>query len=209
MAVSPAPAQEQLSLKSLPQDPFLPIEGPFGPTFLDTEACVCALRATPGGDTVGWQCLGNSTQGVYTTTGGKWFDAQTGGQAGVNGSVSDATNPPDMGKPQFYDSSRRQFVQIGADTKTNLDIFSTACTGENQTTFSTAFYRAAAQLDQNKIPDDALPCYRPGAIPMQIQEAESWIKDGCNLGFLCMPCRRRLVSFLFNARRLFNRAVLR
>ncbi|KAK2609186.1 hypothetical protein QQS21_002268 [Conoideocrella luteorostrata] len=179
------PQLQQFSLKSLPQDPFLPIQGPFGPSFLDTEACICALQATPGRDAVGWQCLGNSTQGVYTTTGGKWFHPQGRPAGGVNGSVSDASSPPDTSKPQFFDSSSRQFVSIGADTKTNLDIYSRACTGKNQTTFSTAFYRAAAQLDENKVPIDAAPCYRPGAIPLQIQEAESWTKDGCNLGFLC------------------------
>lgn len=76
-------------------------------------------------------------------------------------------------------------MAIGANTKTNLDVFSKACTGKNQTTFTTAYYRAVREIADNKLPVDAAPCYRPGAVPLQIQSADSWVKDGCNLGFLC------------------------
>lgn len=175
----------ELSVASLPQDPFLPVDGPFGPAFLDTEACICALRRAPLQNQVGWQCLGNKTELVYTTTRGKWFPA-TGGSINVNSSVSDAQNPPDTTRPQVFDITKGAFQSIGSND-TRLDIFSNACTGQNQTTFSTAYYRSVTALANNAVPVDAAPCFRPGAVPLQIQAADDWLQSGCLPGFLCRP----------------------
>ena len=176
-----------ISTGDLPQDPFLPVEGPYGPSFLDTEACVCAWRNLPAGSNPAWQCLGNSTQGVYTVSTGKWFNALGGGGGGaVNGSVSDASHPPDTTRPLVFDPGAGA-LQSAGDEK-SLSVYDKACTGHNQTTFSTAFYRAAAELAAGDTPVDAAPCFRPGAIPAQIQSVDSWQKDGCNPGFLCTSC---------------------
>lgn len=205
--MNPLQQFNQLTLASLPQDPFLPIDGPFGPAFLDTEACICALRAAPIDNTIGWQCLGNKTQLVYTTTGGKWFHPKGSGIVNINSSVSDAQFPPDTSKPQIFDPSQG-FVAINNNSKTDLDIYSKACTGRNQTTFTTAYYRAVAEIAENKLPVDAAPCYRPGAVPLEIQPADSWIKDGCNLGFLC-KARYPVVSHMLRRRQDSSRLLQR
>ncbi|KAK8069856.1 ABC transporter G family member 24 [Apiospora phragmitis] len=166
----------------LPQDPYFPQFPPRGPVFLDTEACLCALRRTdptrPKG--VAWQCIGNQTQGVYNVTTGKWFaPLHDGAEAG--GRVDDASNGPDTAKPLRWDRDNKSFFPVDDA----MSVYDKACTGQNQTTFSTAFYRAAEQQRNKKPMVDAAPCWREGAMPMQIQTVESWQKDGCSEGFLC------------------------
>ena len=174
--------------EDLPQDPFLPQETPTGPTFLDTGACVCALQL-PGAnsDSVAWQCIGNQTQGVYTATTGKWFASLHGGTED-DGAIHDASNGPDTTKTLAWDRKRGSFVDADAG---RLSVWDRACTGENHTSFSTSFYRAAQQLKDEKPPVDAAPCWRPGAVPLKIQSAEEWVNEGCKEGFLCKSCTLR------------------
>ncbi|KAK8054020.1 ABC transporter (ATP-binding-cassette) [Apiospora saccharicola] len=166
----------------LPQDPYLPQFPPTGPAFLDSEACLCALRRPePKDSKLAWQCIGNQTQGVYKVTTGKWFaplhdSTQTGGR------IDDASNGPNTANALRWDRGNKSFFP--ADN--SLGVYDRACTGQNQTTFSTAFYRAAEEQRNDKTMVDAAPCWRPGAVPIQIQTLESWQKDGCNEGFRCM-----------------------
>lgn len=131
---------------NLPQDPFFPHETPTGPSFLDTLACLCALQSTPdpnGNGNVAWQCIGNQIQGVYQVTTDKWFNSLHGGSNATNLSIDDASNPPITSEALVWNSSNNTLVPA-----TDLDALSPydeACTGQNQTTFSTAFYRAAAE----------------------------------------------------------------
>ncbi|KAK7931561.1 hypothetical protein PG985_002273 [Apiospora marii] len=166
----------------LPQDPYFPQYPPTGPAFLDTEACLCALRRPePKSSNVAWHCIGNQTQGVYKVTTGKWFAALH-EEAQAGGRVDDASNGPDTAKALRWDGGSEPFSPAD-DT---LGPYDKACTGHNQTTFSTAFYRAAEEQRNNKTMVDAAPCWREGAVPIQIQTLKSWQDHGCSEGFLCM-----------------------
>lgn len=165
----------------LPQDPYFPQFPPTGPTFLDSEACLCALRHPgPKSPNVAWQCIGNQTQGVYKVTTGKWFAALH-DEAQAGSRVDDASNEPNTAKALRWDRGNESFFP--ADDR--LSVYDRACTGQNQTTFSTAFYRAAEQQRTNKTMVDAAPCWREGAVPIQIQSVEAWQEEGCSEGFLC------------------------
>ncbi|KAI1812399.1 hypothetical protein GGS20DRAFT_23536 [Poronia punctata] len=191
-------------MKEAPQDPFLPKEPAYGPSFLDTEACLCSLRdLSPGGgfdiddstdeDAGGknrrqtssvepaWQCIGNQTQGVYTVTTGKWFRSEGDG-ARIDGPIYDSSNGPDLSHALMWDSRSDELVAARAEKFT---LFDKACTGINHTTFSTAFYRAYEETKADELPVSAVPCYRPGGIPIEIQDEKSWAKSGCPEGFLC------------------------
>lgn len=172
-----------LDWSRLPQDPFYPQNPPQGPSFLDTEACLCALQSSPNanGQDSAWQCIGNQTEGVYVTTNGKWFRPQT-AQGRTDLPIHDASNGPDTSEPLMWNSGSESFV--AADAK-SLSPYDAACTGKNRTSFSTTFYSAVADINANKTPIAAAPCYRLGAIPLQIQTLESWQSQGCNPGFLC------------------------
>ncbi|KAI1141292.1 hypothetical protein F5Y05DRAFT_371952 [Hypoxylon sp. FL0543] len=168
----------------VPQDPFWPQDEILGPAFLDTQACLCALRGTDhvrAGEGK-WQCIGNQTQGVYAVTTGKWFNNVGGGNLQSNLAISDATNTPDLSKPLMYSNNTRSLVDV---VPSELSVWDQACTGENQTTFSTSYYRAAKQAERGDTPVDAAPCWRPGAYPIQMQNVTSWQVQGCNEGFLC------------------------
>ncbi|KAI5919668.1 hypothetical protein F4810DRAFT_478443 [Camillea tinctor] len=180
-----------LSRGSLPQDPYYPQESEYGPSFLDTGACLCSLRPLQSTEVnngsgnsnqdAAWQCIGNQTQGVYTVTTGKWFNSLHGGN-NVSLPIYDASNGPDTSKALTWDSGSSTLVDANTNSLTPYD---QACTGHNQTTFSTSFYRAAAAMDAGETPVDAAPCWRPGAVPIQIQTIESWQQEGCREGFLC------------------------
>ncbi|KAK7756234.1 hypothetical protein SLS62_001828 [Diatrype stigma] len=149
-------ANNQLSMYgSFPQDPYYPQSTPQGPTFLDTQACVCALRDGPGQSITEakWQCIGNQTDGVYVTTGGKWFNGANGGSA-VDLPIYDASNPPDTNTPLMYNANSGSLEAVDL---TQLNVWDKACTGKNQTTFSTAFYRAAAEQSRDETPVDGAP----------------------------------------------------
>ncbi|KAM5348133.1 hypothetical protein ACJ41O_007957 [Fusarium nematophilum] len=170
----------------LPQQPFFPAVEPDGPTFLDSEACVCALQPLPSSAKdlagAGWQCIGNQTQGVYNVTSGKWFKAVH-GKGRINLPMNDASNGPDTDEELTWDSKSRSLKPL--TDKKRLSVYDRDCTGKNQTTFSTSFYRSMKQLQRDQLPWDSAPCWRPGAMPLQLQGVDSWLKDGCKEGFLC------------------------
>ncbi|KAF4808228.1 ABC transporter G family member 25 [Colletotrichum siamense] len=167
----------------LPQDPYLPQVDPEGPSFLDTAACLCALRTTGDSNSdAAWHCIGNQTQGVYTTNSGKWFPTVNGGSA-VDGKVDDLSNGPDTNKPMRLNSgSLTDLTNDGG-----LSVYDQACTGTNRPSFSATFYAAWSEIQSNQQPKSAAPCYRPDgqAVPIRIVEADDWNANGCAPGFLC------------------------
>ncbi|KAK0610160.1 hypothetical protein B0T17DRAFT_500903 [Bombardia bombarda] len=179
----------QLDLSALPQDPFLPQDQPLGPTFLDTEACLCHVQATPDstkalqkGERL-WRCFGNQTEGALLHRTGKWFRTtkRDTGTTAYQLPIRDPYYPAVTGEPFRFDNASQALV-AGTD---GLSVWDAACTGENQTTFSAAFYQAVDQQNRNELPIEAAPCWRPGAVPMQIQEVSDWQSKGCSEGFLC------------------------
>ncbi|KAI1263305.1 hypothetical protein F5Y18DRAFT_395312 [Xylariaceae sp. FL1019] len=192
-------AELNFLIKSGPQDPFFPQEAEYNPAFLDTGACLCALQTIPGGDSpddtgvneelgqrasgdgyASWQCIGNQTQGVYQVTTGKWFPSLHGGSK-VNLPIYDASNRPNTTTAYTWQHDDG-FVKADPE---KLSVYDKACTGQNDTTFSTAFYRAYEQNNAGEIPVDAAPCWRPDAYPIAIQNASLWEGVGCLEGFLC------------------------
>ncbi|ORY57830.1 uncharacterized protein BCR38DRAFT_461094 [Pseudomassariella vexata] len=170
------------------QDPYYPRETTLeGPVFLDTEACLCALQETPaeGRDAV-WQCIGNQTQEVYEVSvgKGKWFKSVHGGNK-VDLPYNDASNPPNTNEPLKYDSKEKALVPLD-DDDSSLTIYDKACTGINQTTFTTAYLRAFDSLSRKEYPlGDVGPCWRPGAVPIPLVNESFWQSNGCPDGFLC------------------------
>ncbi|KAF7531126.1 hypothetical protein G7054_g9181 [Neopestalotiopsis clavispora] len=173
-----------LDASDLPQDPYYPQSDPDGPTFLDTGACVCALQTLPPADSdvAAWQCIGNQTQDVYVATTGKWFKTFNNNN-NVDLPIYDASNGPDNSTTYRWDDDKAQLVKL--TDQSSLTGYDRACTAVNQTTFSTAFYRAADEIARNVTPVDAAPCWRPGAVPIQLQNLTSWESNGCLEGFLC------------------------
>ncbi|KAJ6780436.1 hypothetical protein PWT90_07950 [Aphanocladium album] len=168
----------------LPQDPFLPLFELSGPVFLDTQACFCALRDVELGqdkDAVAWQCVGDQNK-AYNTLDGKWFPTKN-EKKDISEFFNDASNPPDITKPLFFNNSTRDLVDL-KDVK-SLGVYNGACTGKNNTLFSQSIYEANQQLNDGKYPISGAPCFQPGAIPLKIQYADSWQKNGCSEGFLC------------------------
>lgn len=148
-------ANQLLAYGTMPQDPYYPQSEPQGPTFLDTEACVCALRESPAqGSEVKWHCIGNQTDGVYTSTGGKWFDTMNGGGSGVNLPINDASNPPNPEAPHTFNPDSQTLEDVDP---ARLNVWDTACTAVNHTRFSTTFYRAAAEQSRDEQPISAAP----------------------------------------------------
>lgn len=175
---------KEFTSDQLPQDPFFPTIDLFGPIFLDTEACFCALRHAKldvGKETVAWQCVGDQTR-AYETLEGKWFPTKDGNQD-IPEDPNDGSNPPDRGRPLFYDPAAKDLVDLR--NPATLGVYNGACTAVNNTKFSQSIYEAYDQLDSNQYPISGAPCFRPGAIPLKIQNADSWGKDGCSPGFLC------------------------
>ncbi|KAI0509660.1 hypothetical protein F5B22DRAFT_308113 [Xylaria bambusicola] len=180
-------------LKSAPQNPYLPRESSYGPSFLDSSACLCSLRQVEQAEgeeeddrkradsnDAAWQCIGNQTQGVYEVTTGKWFESLHGGSK-VNLPIYDASNGPDTSKALTWDTKKKAFVDADLDGLTPYD---RTCTAINQTTFSTSFYRALAEKEAGDTPTSAASCWR-GTIPVEIQNVTNWDSNGCPSGFLC------------------------
>ncbi|KAM0297798.1 hypothetical protein HYE67_003282 [Fusarium culmorum] len=177
----------------VPQQPFLASEAPRGPTFLDTTACLCSLRALPGQNKLAeanaafdngqaaWQCIGNQTQGVYNVTSGKWYKAKN-AKGSLKLPMEDDSNPP-VGKDLVWDSKSKSLEPL--EDKNTLTVYDRDCTGTNRSSFSTSFYRATHQQLNDQLPYDAAPCWRPGALPLQLQNISSWQNEGCREGFLC------------------------
>ncbi|KAK7227612.1 hypothetical protein V2G26_015615 [Clonostachys chloroleuca] len=174
---------EGFSKENLPQLPFLPQETLRGPAFLDTGACLCALQNPLSEDAkdAAWQCIGNRTEGVYEVDTGKWFDAIP-DPTNIHGLIFDDFNKPNTNKTLVVVDGK---FQESKPNSTQFSIYDQACTGTNHSTFSTAYYRAVEAKSRNKTAVDAAPCWRPGALPIQIQIAESWLTNGCQEGFYC------------------------
>ncbi|KAM0368466.1 hypothetical protein ACHAPK_006983, partial [Fusarium culmorum] len=153
----------------VPQQPFLASEAPRGPTFLDTTACLCSLRALPGQNKLAeanaafdngqaaWQCIGNQTQGVYNVTSGKWYKAKN-AKGSLKLPMEDDSNPP-VGKDLVWDSKSKSLEPL--EDKNTLTVYDRDCTGTNRSSFSTSFYRATHQQLNDQLPYDAAPCWRP------------------------------------------------
>ncbi|KAK4203485.1 hypothetical protein QBC40DRAFT_219430 [Triangularia verruculosa] len=171
------------------QVPFLPLHPPLGPTFLDTEACLCRREPNPAtsvdhAESLLWRCSGNQTVADVDVTTGKWFkpinkDEDT--QIVLQLPLNDGSNPPLREHPMRWDSESSSLIP-GTE---GLSVWDQACTGENRTSFSTSYYRAAAQRDNAEVPVDAAPCWRPGAVPLRLQDVNEWQTKGCLPGFLC------------------------
>ncbi|KAL6719027.1 hypothetical protein ACLMJK_003262 [Lecanora helva] len=179
LPMSPFPAS------SLPQDPFYPRSLPEGPVFLDSQACVCALRSPSDSDDVAWRCLGNSTSDIYTGDSGKWFAATNKRSTASNLPIDDTSNPPDTNNALITTPNSSSLVPLGSVNPNPLSVFDGACTGINRTRFSTSYYRAVQEIKANQTPVDAAPCWRKGAVPVQIQNVSSWQATGCFSGFFC------------------------
>ncbi|KAI1380182.1 hypothetical protein F4677DRAFT_252994 [Hypoxylon crocopeplum] len=169
---------------AIPQDPFLPQGVPDGPVFLDTQACLCALRGTQdiNNSLASWQCIGNQTQGVYRVTTGKWFNNLGNGSLQDNLHMWDASGAPDTSKALMFNDKKNSLVDA---VSSELSVWDQACTGENHTAFSTSYYGSIKAIQNGDLPIDAVPCWRPGAVPIQIQNVTNWNVNGCNEGFLC------------------------
>lgn len=181
--------ESMYSAQDVPQDPFFPEIIPVGPAFLDTQACLCAYKQTPITDSedAAWECIGNQTLGINAFSGGKWFRplhsatiANVTDEAAIP--IWDASNGPDLTAPLMYNVTEDTLVSVDNSV---LSPFDAACTGSNHTTFSTAFYRSVYEKENDLTMVDAVPCYRPLAVPVQIMKLEAWQQDGCNEGFYC------------------------
>ncbi|KAK3386198.1 hypothetical protein B0H63DRAFT_501695 [Podospora didyma] len=176
----------------LPQDPFLPQDEPLLPSFLDTEACLCQLQGRPddnrksGTRNMAWRCFGNQNEGYEKPLSGKWFLTTDGANSTsadiLRIPINSAAHPPAIDKALQYDNKTRSLVPI---TSSQLSVWDQACTALNNTAFSTTFYQAAAESKRGDAPISAAPCWRAGAIPLQIQSVTDWQTNGCIEGFLC------------------------
>jgi len=186
----------------IPQDPFYPQQEIIGPAFLDTEACLCQLQPRPDldltsddkldkgqsdQDAILWQCAGNQTAASHELTTGKWFRTQK-GDGGIKTlddlvkiPIYDASNPPKLDQQFRWNNATKKLI----GTREGFSVWDKACTGVNRTSFSTSYYRATEQIKKDETPVDAAPCWRPGAIPLQIQNVTDWENTGCAEGFLC------------------------
>ena len=171
----------------LPQDPFYPHTTAVGPIFLDTQACVCSLQPNPDPDASdpAWRCLGNSTSDIYIGTSGKWYNPVGDASKIINGSIDDASTPPDTNDALVVNNQTDALEPLSSVHPDPLSVFDDACTGVNETLFSTAYYRAAQEQANHQTPVDAAPCWRPGGYPVQIQNVSSWQTTGCYPGFFC------------------------
>lgn len=172
----------------VPQDPYLPQEETIsGPIFLDSGACLCAFRDLPddrssSSSGSAWQCIGNQSQSVYEATTGKWFKSSSKAKT-TNLTYYDASHPPTRSSPLQWDAKSKALKKL--TDSMSLTVYDQACTGKNVTKFSTTYYQALRQSLNDELPMAATPCWRPDALPMQLQGVDSWLSNGCSEGFLC------------------------
>ncbi|MDI1493480.1 MAG: hypothetical protein OHK93_005270 [Ramalina farinacea] len=169
------------------QDPFLPQWPSQGPIFLDTGACICALREPPPDNDqnkMQWRCQGNATDNIYIGNGGKWYAPDHDISDTKSLPVEDGSDPPKT-DATFISQGKGGLVDLGTVNPDPLSLQDQACTGLNQTSFSTSYYRAGVELAANQTPVAAAPCYLAGAIPIKLQNETSWLDEGCHQGFFC------------------------
>ncbi|KAK7423437.1 hypothetical protein QQZ08_009005 [Neonectria magnoliae] len=73
---------------------------------------------------------------------------------------------------------KSKFLQALKSDK-SLSVYDLACTGKNNTTFSTTYCTAATQMGEGDLPIAAIPCWRPGAMPMHLQGVDSCFGSRC------------------------------
>lgn len=174
-----------------PTDIFLPNQIPLGPSFVDDGGCLCALRNTPDGQSTAWRCFGNHTLLAYQGGSGKWF-AVGDAKASWKGLPSnDSSNPPQLSPalvlPPSSNNNQAPVPLAPMDTvqPNPLNVHDQACSGKNQSLFSTAYLRAVGEQQAGKLMLNAAPCWRQGSLPIQIQNLTSWQQSGCIEGFYC------------------------
>jgi len=131
---------------------------------------------------------------VYEVTTGKWFRSLDGGsKSSLDQPIYYASSGPILNQTFEWDSDHKRFEEAGPK---NFSAYDSACTGVNHTTFSTAFYSAYDEIQADKDPVSAAPCWRPGAFPIQIQNVSDWLSSGCLSGFQCSSFHLPLKSKL-------------
>lgn len=169
-----------------PQNPFLPREELPGPAFLDTSACLCALQKVPldKDGLIAWKCIGDQNNSIQNATHGKWFHPRDKVEK-IEGNIYDDSNGPEVDSAFYLDLNQQALVHEDDFKGNNTEIWDRECTAVNRTSFSTSFYRATKQKEQDETLVDAAPCWRPNAFPVNIQNASDWLSTGCSPGFLC------------------------
>ena len=171
----------------IPTDIFFPNYPTLGPQYLDDGGCLCALRDSPDRHSTAWRCFGNHTLDAYTGSGGQWFNIRDPQADWRALSINDAGNPPDLPDPMIEPTPQTDaaLVPLKGISPNPLNIYDKACSGRNQSQWTTVYYRAEEQKNASQVPIAAAPCYQPGAVPIQIQNVTSWLQDGCLSGFYC------------------------
>ena len=167
----------------LSQDPFprLMELQPKGPTFIDDEECRCALQEKL--DTEAWRCIDDWSHNIYVGQTGKWFIAlNKTNRDSLKDSPSSNINPPNLTR-SYIIKGNGQDAEFEATTPSDeaADLDDAICSGKNDTEASSALYRVAEIL----LVESSSPCWQPGVISLNIQNASEWNATGCNRGFLC------------------------
>lgn len=178
------PRQSSDSLDINPPSSLLTETKPAGPQFIDTGACLCALRTDV--DTAAWRCIGNRTQDIYNGNSGEWYDIKSDiqPQDASTLAITDKEFPPDTSKAFVFDNNGLEQEPEDAVQKKLLTPFDEACTAKNDTLLSSHYYKALRQQAAGQTPTAAAVCLT-GALPVTIQNATSWQQQGCYLGFDC------------------------
>ncbi|KAL9058237.1 MAG: hypothetical protein Q9162_001836 [Coniocarpon cinnabarinum] len=171
----------------IPTDIFLPNQPPAGPTFIDEGGCLCALRGAPDGQSTAWRCFGNHSLDAYTGSSGQWFNIPNAQTAWLNLPLNDSSNPPDVSNPMVEapGQTNGSLTPLPGVQPDPLNVYDQACSGRNQSSWTTSYYEAEYELLNNQTPVAAAPCYLRGALPIQIQNVTSWQEHGCLDGFYC------------------------
>jgi len=149
-----------------------------GPYFIDTGGCRCALEIEINKEA--WRCISNTTQDIYAGNSGKWFYAVCQSDSGsLNEPANSDTNPPDLSTQ--YEVQNGQIEQFPNPAKGDPELQNVVCNGNNDTQASTKFYQNVA----NVVLGRDLPCWQPGAVPLNLQNASEWNAMGCHHGFFC------------------------
>ena len=161
---------------------------PTGPFFIDTESCQCALR--PANQTaVGsrrsqqvWRCVGDPNTDVYTGESGKWFLPID--QDGDPSDDIDAGPPPNLQTTYIINNATQELEPLNEDLEDQLSILDQVCSGQRDTEQSSIFYDQLQQIEAGNVPVPPPICLA-GTEPVQLQNASTFAKKGCNLGFFC------------------------
>jgi hypothetical protein len=150
-----------------------------GPQYVDSASCICRLRQL---QQEAYRCSGTLTADVVTT--GKYYLPQDGTTGSNDTSLSIWGGPPADTTTAYVVSPHNNMVLVPltSDNESGQSLQDQACTGQNDTAKSALFYEQAQNLTDGVVPR---LCAVEGAVPITIQDAASWDKSGCNLGFYC------------------------